>query len=158
MRPSLIALTICAGTAILEGAMAGKNVRARFSELRLPPFSPPLAAWFAIGLVFYAVCFVILVRLLQAGPAMPRHRLALGMLGGVMVANATWGLLFFRLKNLRASYRAFLPYCILVLGLLALLTRIDVVSALVLLPYVLYLAYAIWWARALWRLSEIPRT
>ena len=155
MRPTVLALVVCAAAAVAEGVAAGGDVTARFAELRLPPWSPPIAVWIGIGVAYYVMCFVILRRLFSkplAGTV--TGRLALVLIGAMMLANAAWGLLFFRLEDLRLSFLAFPPYAILTLALGAVLVRADRVAALVLLPYLLYLVYATWWGYRLWRLNE----
>jgi translocator protein len=152
MHPALIALLICAAGAALEGVLAGGGVRARFAELRQPPFSPPLTVWFVIGGAYYIICFVILYRLLVSELS-TTHRVALLLLLALMIANAAWGLLFFRRKNLRASFLAFLPYTLVAMVLMLVLARIDRTSALVLTPYLLYMGYSVWWSYRLWALN-----
>ena len=154
MINALISALICGGAAVLEGVAAGRGVRARFTELRLPPCSPPLALWVGIGLAYYVICFAVLVRLLALSTSVLRAA-ALGLLLAILLVNAGWGVLFFRLKDVRASYLAFFPYAVLVLALGGLLVRIDPIGACILLPYLMYLVYATWWGRALWRLNDL---
>lgn len=45
----LISLLICGTAAVLEGACAGKNVKAFFATLRFPRYSAPLWVWTIIG-------------------------------------------------------------------------------------------------------------
>ena len=153
MSPALLALLICAGAATLEGSIAGSGVGARFRELRLPAYSPSLFVWFLIGAAYYVICYAILYRLLAAGLPTSRHQLAFGLILVLMVLNAGWGWIFFRRKDLRASYLAFFGYDIVALGLIAVLAGIDPFSALLLFLYFLYQLYAIWWARRLWKLN-----
>jgi len=154
MSPTLLALSLCAAAAALEGLAAGGGVKARFAELRLPPFSPPLAVWIGIGVGYYVICFFILSRLLAAPPASATTgRLALGLVCLLMLANAAWGLLFFRRRDLRLSFLAFPPYAVLTLALGTTLWVVDRLAAVVLLPYLLYLIYATWWGYRLWRLN-----
>lgn len=155
MRPALIAFVLCVVAAALESVAAGGGVKARFAQLRLPRLSPPLTVWIAIGVGYYVMCFVILSRLLAAplvNSAM--GRVALGLTCALMLANAAWGLLFFRRRNLRASFLAFPPYVVLTLALGAALLRVDRIAAMILAPYLLYLVYATWWGYRLWRLNE----
>jgi len=155
MSPTLLALILCAAAAALEGLAAGGSVKARFGELRLPPLSPPLAVWIGIGVGYYVICLVILSRLLATPLASATTgRLALGLICALMLANAAWGLLFFRRRDLRLSFLAFPPYAVLALALGATLLGVDRIAALVLLPYLLYLIYATWWGYRLWRLNE----
>lgn len=148
--PALLALAVCIAAAALEGVLAGRGVRQRFAELRMPRFSPPLAIWIVIGIAYYVVCFAVLYRLLLLPPSRTRAAcLALILL--VLLANAFWNYLFFRLRSLRLSFVAGIPYSLAALGLLALLFRLDRVAAWWFLPYAVYLAYANAWGVALLR-------
>lgn len=157
MNSALLAFLICAIAAALEGWAAGGGVKARFAQLRLPPFSPPFAVWIGIGLGYYSMCFFILWRLLTTPLADSAGRLALALIGSLMLANAAWGVFFFRRRNLRLSALAFPPYVLLALALEAVLLRVDRLAALIMLPYLAYLCYATWWGYRVWRLNESPR-
>jgi len=154
MRTIVLALIICVIAAALEGLIAGRGVRARFRELRLPSYSPPLGIWVLIGGAYYVICYAILYRLLAAGLPSSRHQLGFAMLLVLMVLNAAWGWLFFRRKDLRASYLAFFLYDSVALAFIAVLAGVDSISALLMVPYLLYQLYAIWWARRLWKLNS----
>ena len=150
----VVSLLICAAVAALEGAAAGRGVRVHYQALRMPRLSPPLPLWIGIGIAYYVMCFVVLLRVLQSAPHTAARIVALMLTVVIMLANAGWGLLFFRLKNARASYIAFFPYAVLVAGLAVVLARVDRVAAFVLMPYMVYLAYAAWWTRAIWHLND----
>lgn len=154
LGPTIIAFAICVAGAVLEGALAGRGVRARFAELRQPPFSPSLTVWFLIGGVYYVICFVLLYRLLGSALPSATHKAAFVLLLVLMAANALWGFLFFRRRDLRLSFLAFLPYGLVGIALALVLVVIDPTSALVLIPYLFYLGYAAWWSRRLWILNR----
>jgi tryptophan-rich sensory protein len=148
--PLVYALLFCAISAVLEGIFAGRGVQARFAELRLPRYSPPLPVWFVIGGLFYAVCFTVLYRLFN----LPRSGLrdaALALLVGMMLMNAMWNYVFFRVRNLCLSFVAFLPYGLMAVALFGVTLQLDRFAALVLLPYILYLGYAVAWGFRLWK-------
>jgi translocator protein len=153
MRPAIPALLICVGAAVLEGALAGRGVRARFDELRLPRFSPSLTVWFLIGGAYYIISFAILYRLLATDPRSSLHTVAIVLLLVLMAVNGAWGFVFFRLKNLRASFLAFVPYGVIALVLVVMLAITDRSSALLLAPYLAYLGYALWWSHRVWVLN-----
>lgn len=149
-RPLLLALAACIAAAVLEGVFAGQGVRQRFAELRMPRFSPPLAMWIVIGVAYYVVCFAVLYRLLLLPPGRTRTA-CLALILCVLLANAFWNYLFFRLRSLRLSFAAGIPYTLAALALLALLFRLDRVAAWWFLPYAVYLCYANAWGAALLR-------
>jgi tryptophan-rich sensory protein len=146
VNPTLSALLICIVAAGLEGALAGSGVRQRLAALRMPPYSPSFTVWLLIGLVYYAICFVVLRHLLAATPFTFTGRAALALLVVVLVANALWSVLFFRRRDLRASFIAFISYAAVVAALVLSLSRIYPFGAALFVCYCMYLLYATWWA------------
>ena len=152
------ALVICVASAMLEGLAAGRGVKQRLAELQLPRHSPTLAAWVGIGVLYYVICFAISYRLLRVGVGLSLSGLAFALLLVLMSINIYWNVVFFRRKDLQASYFGFWPYLLVALALLLTLTSVDMRAAWIFLPYVLYLGYAIWWGRRLWQLNgSVPR-
>jgi benzodiazapine receptor len=135
VNPTFSALFICIVAAVLEGALAGSGVRERLTVLRMPPFS----VWILIGFIYYFICFVVLRRLLAANPFTLPACAALALLIVVLVANSLWGILFFRRRDLRASFIAFIPYAVVVAALFT--------------CYCIYLLYATWWGYRVWLLN-----
>ena len=150
---SLVAITICIAAAALEGLLAGRGVKRRLERLRQPHRSPPLAVWVGIGLAYYVICFIVLSRLLPRPPSTPRSA-ALALMLLLLVGNALWNLVFFRLENLRASVAGLMAYAAVAVMLSVLLARLDPVSFWVFLPYLLYLPYATWWLLSMRRLNR----
>lgn len=148
--PLTYALVVCAISAVLEGVLAGRGVQARFANLRLPRYSPPLPVWFVIGGLFYLVCFTVLYRLFRL-PASGLRDAALALIVGMMLMNALWNYVFFRARNLFLSFVACLPYGLVAVALFVLTLKLDRLAALALSPYILYLGYAIAWGYALWK-------
>lgn len=124
------------------------------AELQLPPYSPPLAGWIVIALLYHSACCVVLYQLLRLEQRSTMRVVAFVLIGVIMSINSFWNYLFFRKKDVRASFVISLPYCILALGLTGLLFRLDSFAAWAVLPYVVYLGYGAWWGYNLWRLNE----
>jgi tryptophan-rich sensory protein len=149
-----VSLVLCIAAAVLEGVLAGTGVKQRFAELRQPPLSPPLGMWVVIGVLYYAICFAVLYRILSLGLHSALALIAFALLLALMLANAVWNYVFFRRKNLRGSLMYFYAYGALTLALTSVLVSVDRLAAALLLPYLAYLAYATWWGYRLWRLNE----
>ncbi|HEY0723114.1 MAG TPA: tryptophan-rich sensory protein [Pyrinomonadaceae bacterium] len=154
LSPTFLSVIICFAAAILEGALVGKGARERLAQLRMPPYSPPFALWLVIGFFFYAMCLVILRHVLGIGLVSPSQVLALVLTIMLLLANALWSVLFFRWRDLRVSFIAFVPYAVLVAVLVILLTRTYPLGALLLSFYCIYLIYATRWGYHLWRLNN----
>src|SRR5262249_52446790 len=155
LSATLLSVIICVAAAILEGALAGKGARQRLAQLRMPDYSPPFALWLVIGFLFYAICFVILRHILTIGLVSPSQLLALVLTIVLLLANALWSVLFFRRRDLRASFIAFVPYAVLVAALVILLARAYPLGATLLSCYCIYLIYATRWGYHLWRLNTL---
>jgi len=153
VNPTLSALLICIMAAALEGALAGSGVRQRLTALRMPRYSPPFTVWLLIGLVYYALCFIVLRQLLAAHSVTLASRVALALLLIVLLGNALWSVLFFRRRDLRASFIAFIPYSVVVAALVVSLSRIYPFGAALFMCYCIYLLYATWWGYRLWLLN-----
>jgi len=120
----------------------------------MPRLSPTLRVWIVIGAAYYAICCVVLYRLLVLPPTSGRTA-ALSLIVIVLLANAFWNYLFFRLRSLRLSFIAGVLYSLVALGLLTFLFKLDRVAAWFLLPYALYLSYANWWGYEVFRANPI---
>ena len=153
LSPTLLSVIICVAAATLEGALAGKGARQRLAHLRMPPYSPPFALWLVIGFLFYAMCFVILRHVLSIGLVSRPQIFAFVLTVVLLLANAFWSVLFFRWRDLRASFIAFVPYAVLVAVLSILLVRTYPLGAILLSCYCIYLIYATRWGYHVWRLN-----
>jgi len=152
LSPTVLGVIICVTAAILEGALAGTGARQRLAQLRMPPYSP-FALLLVIGFLFYAMCFVILRHVFSTGLVSSSQVFALVLTVVLLLANAFWSVLFFRWRDLRASFIAFVPYALLVAALVILLARTDPLGAILLSFYCIYLIYATRWGYHLWRLN-----
>jgi translocator protein len=148
------ALLICVGAAALESLAAGKGPRAYLATLVLPRGSPSFGGWIIVGVVYYAVCAILLYRLLARGLETFSVGAAVTLLILLMAANAFWNYLFFRRRSPRAGYLAFFPYALLALLLIIVLLFADRLGAWIFLPYLGYMVYALWWSRRVWQLNR----
>ena len=148
MSATLLALIICIAAAGLEGALAGSGVRQRLASLRMPSYSPPFPVWIVIGVLYYAICFIVLRRLIIGS-----FMASIVLLVLVLLAHAFWSLLFFRWRDLRASLFAFIPYAAFVVALVVSLTGSYPFGAVLFMCYCAYLVYATWWGYRVWQLN-----
>ncbi len=157
MNPNILtALAVCIVGALLEGLCAGSGVKKYLGGLKSPSFSPPLWAWYTIGVVYYVVVFVCVYRVLQC-PTLPFRNAGLTLLLVIVALNAFWNVLFFRAKNLRATFVFSMCYSVIVIGCWYCLSQFDHLAAFVFGFYVFYLAYANVLGYRLWRLNSGAR-
>jgi len=154
MSSFLIAGLICVAAAGAEGLCAGSGVSQFMKELKQPRWSPPLWAWYLVGLAYYVACFVALHRVLKTGLQEAAPRVALILLLALMAGNAGWNWIFFRRKNLRLSFWFFVPYSLLAGAVLWSLMQADALAAGVFALYVAYFPYALAWGYGVWKLNR----
>src|ERR1043166_4641948 len=100
----LISLLICGTAAVLEGACAGKNIKAFFATLRFPRYSAPLWVWTIIGGIYYLIFFFITYRLFRFSSYPFWWYVALGLCVFMMVVNGLSNYVIFRARNLYLSF------------------------------------------------------
>ena len=137
----------------MEGLYARRNVRPFLNKLRMPSFSPSLLIWSFIGAGYYVICFTVLYRLFRLEGDSALRTLALVLLLVVMLLNAIWNYTFFRKENLQSSFVLLLVYGAFAIGLFVCLTAVDRITAIVFLPYLIYMIYSFRWSYALMRLN-----
>jgi len=147
----LISLGVCLLAATLEGVCAGKNVKTYFASLRWPSYSAPLWVWYIIGGVYYLIFFFIIYRILRLNTDSALKPAVLGLILFMMVVNGLWNYVFFRARNLFASFISGSLAPILDLALFICLIKLDKIAAWSLIPYLLYRVYAVRWGYGLWK-------
>jgi len=153
-----VSLGICVLAAALEGVFAGKNVRLVFAKLRFPSYSAPLWVWYIVGVIYYVICFFILYRIFRHHGDTSTKHVALTLLAVMMSVNAFWNYVFFRAQNLFLSFFAFAFYPFIAVALFIFLLQFEEIAAWSLVPYFVYLLYAVWWGYGLWKLNSRPNS
>jgi tryptophan-rich sensory protein len=72
----------------------------------------------------------------------------------MMIANAFWNYVFFRARNLFASFVSGSLAPVVDLTLFICVIALDRMAAWVLVPYLIYRLYAVWWGYELWKLNR----
>ncbi len=152
-RELVYALGLCALSAALEGVLAGRGIKQRFRELRIPRYSPPLWGWVVIGAAYYVICFAVLYRLFGLAATALRNT-ALALVFAIILANALWNYFFFRKRSVFLAFVMGPPYSAVALALFIILLRLDRTAALWWLPYLVYLFYANTLGYRLWKLNR----
>jgi len=146
-------VVICALAAALEGACAGRNVKAFFSTLTFPPCSAPLWVWSLIGGGYYLTFGFVTYRLIRLDSP-PLKNAALALVLFMMIGNGLSNYVIFRARNLYMSFIIGSVFPVMDTTLLICLTQLDAIAAWSLAPYLIYRVYAVWWGYALWKANS----
>jgi tryptophan-rich sensory protein len=121
-------------------------------------FSAPLWVWYIIGGVYYLIFFFLIYRILRLNTDSTLKPAVLGLILFMMVVNGLWNYVFFRARNLFASFISGSLAPIPDLALFICLTKLDKIAAWSLIPYLLYRIYALWWGYGLWKLNRSTKS
>lgn len=140
LRPALVAAVAVTGVAGL-GAL-GTDIGPWYQRLKQPPWKPP-DAWFgpAWTLIFTLIGVAGGRAWLRASGRTERHRVlwAFGLNGAL---NVLWSWLFFRWRRPDWALVEVAMFWLSIVALIVLVRRSDPVSALLLVPYLLWVAFA----------------
>ena len=145
------AILSCLAAAAFEGLCAGRDPMAKLRALRQPSWSPPSWLWVLIGIAWYAIGFIALVRLL---PHWPAHKAPVLLLAALMLANGAANLFQFRLERLDLAFLFLFPYWVLLAAFLRAACPLDGLTCGMFGVYAAYQLYAAAWGYSLWRLNR----
>ena len=155
LMPSLVFATLVTVVIVgVETACAGTAPMNKLRALRQPAWSPPTWAWVVLGLSWYSISFVALVRLYPR----PGTALAISLLVSLLMANALVNIPQFRWNRLDVAFFYLIPYWML-LALFLVTVRIqDAITFRLFAAYAVYQLYAGAWQWQLWRLNRRAQT
>ena len=146
-----IALMICLVAAAFEGLCAGRDPMAQLRNIRQPSWSPPNWLWVLIGIAWYLICFVTLVRLLPSWSEYPGPTI---LLCALMLANGGANLLQIRFKRFDLALFFLGPYWLLLAAFLWTACPLDELVCVLFAAYAVYQLYAAAWGYELWSLNR----
>jgi tryptophan-rich sensory protein len=142
---------IVVAAAGFEGLCAGRNPMAQLKALRQPSWSPPTWTWVLIGIAWYGICFVGLLRLL---PSWPEDKAAVTLLVALLLANGAANIPLFRLRRLDLALAFFVPYWALLAAFFWFACPFDRLTCVLFAIYAVYQVYAAVWGYQLLRMNR----
>jgi len=139
----------CLAVSAVGGAITSSSVGTWYPTLTKPPFTPPdwlfPPVWTAIFILMGVAAWRVWR---QAG--WPGSRLALGVFGIQLLLNVAWSFLFFGMHWIGAALAEIVVLLAAIIWTLAHFSRIDRPSALLLVPYALWVGFATVLTAAIW--------
>jgi tryptophan-rich sensory protein len=157
VRPLAFAILACAVAVVLALALAPDDPAFWEQELVRPtPFVPDVVILlFELLRMAGLALFAVLLYRAQVHLEDPVRKGVLGVLLGIMAAQATWNPLMAAMGSLQAGAVAAGILAAVMVGLVVFLYPRDRASAWVLLPYALLNLHDLWWA---WELARLNPT
>lgn len=149
----VVSALTCFGFLALGGAVTRPALQPWYRALQKPWFNPPNIAFpIAWSLLFTAMA-VSAWLVWRAGPD-PLLPLALGLFGTQLVLNFLWSFLFFGLRSPGAALVEVVPFWASIVATTVVFHRIDPIAGWILVPYVLWVSFAIVLNFAIWKLNR----
>jgi translocator protein len=140
--------------AVFGTVLVGGSGLEWYEHLKKPGFLVPLGIFYLVGALYYVLLFAVVLYRVLSRVGDPRGRaISLGLAVGVMLFNELWNYAFFGLRSTLAGFLGIVVFLALLTALIAALRRYERFSAVLLVPYYLWVLYDLAWTYELWRLN-----
>jgi translocator protein len=138
----LACLILCLGIAGVAGLVTAPQIGTWYAGLAKPAWTPPRIAFPVVWTILYVLIAITLWRLWDRVPPSPARGQALAFFFVQLALNAVWSPVFFLWHAIEAGLVVIVLLVVAVLGTILTAGRVDRFAAWLLLPYLLWVAYA----------------
>jgi len=145
-------LALCLGIGLLSGDVTAVSLKTWYAELTKPSFSPPDAVFGPVWTALYVLMGIAAWRVWRVADR-ETARGPLAMFALQLALNLGWSVAFFGLHRAGAAVAVILVLGVAVVTTALAFRPIDRIAALLLVPYILWVAFAMALNIAIWRLN-----
>jgi len=138
-----VSLLICFAAAGLGGAATATSVDGWYRALTKPVFNPPAWLFPPVWNLLFALMAIAAWRVHERTPPGAVRRAALALFALQLVANVLWSVLFFGLRQPGAALGEILVLETLIVATTITFYRLDRPAGWLLVPYALWVAFAV---------------
>ena len=138
----VLCLMLCLLIGVVGSQFTAREIPTWYASLAKPWWTPPTAVFPVAWTILYVLIAVSLWRLWERAPASRRGVLAVLLFFAQLVLNAIWTPVFFGLHATQAALAIIVVLFVMIVATIVVLRRIDRPAALLLVPYLLWIAYA----------------
>lgn len=145
-------IALAEGVGLLSGLLS-RSATASFGETALqPPLSPPAILFPIVWTILYALMGISAARISLA-PTSPQRSRGLNLFIAQLIVNFFWSLIFFNAGAYGFSLLWLLLLWVLVLWMILTFRKVDLLAALLQIPYLLWLTFAAYLNYSIWMLN-----
>lgn len=145
-------VALCLGIGALGASVTATSVSTWYTEIAKPSFNPPNAVFAPVWTTLYVLMAVAAWRVWRRADR-DTARGPLTLFGLQLALNLGWSVAFFGLRDIGFAVGVILALDLAVLTTILLFRRIDGPAALLLVPYLAWIAFATVLTIAIWRLN-----
>jgi benzodiazapine receptor len=150
----VVSIFICQGAGIIGALFTMPSIRTWFEALNKPPFRPPNAVFGPVWTALFLLMGISLFLVWHKGLDSQGVKTAMLVFSGHLVLNIGWSILFFGLRSPGLAFFEIVILWAAILLTMFLFNRVSAVSAILLLPYVLWVSFAAVLNFTIWRLNR----
>ena len=137
----------------LSGLLSREGTQLYAQTISKPPLSPPGSLFPIVWTVLFALMGVGAARIAAAPESRERSR-ALNIFVIQLIVNFFWSLIFFNAQAFGFAFLWLVLLWILIVAMIYLFSGVDVLSALLQIPYLLWVTFAGYLNYAVWQLNR----
>jgi tryptophan-rich sensory protein len=149
----LVAVLPVVAVAVSASLITQPNIPAWYVGLQKPGFTPPNWAFPLAWTILYALMAYSLWRILSLPENRPGRRAAIVAFFVQLILNGAWSFAFFGGKSPLAGLVVIAALIVAILATIRTFWRLDRTAALLLVPYLAWVAYATLLNGTIWRLN-----
>lgn len=152
-RPLLGSVLVCELAGIVPAILTADDVATWYPTLAKPAFTPPSWVFGPVWTTLYLLMGVALYLVWQSERGQQR-RFALAIFGVQLGLNASWTLVFFGARTIAGGLLVIVALFVAIVATIGAFARIDRRAATLLVPYLLWVAFATVLNYEIWRLAS----
>jgi benzodiazapine receptor len=145
-------VALCLGIGALGGSVVATSVDTWYADLAKPSFTPPDRVFGPVWTVLYVLMAIAAWRVWRAADRDTR-RGPLTLFALQLALTLGWTVVFFGLQKIASAVATIVVLDVAVLVTMLAFRAVDQVAALLMLPYVAWVAFATLLNVAIWRLN-----
>ena len=149
----LISIIICQLAGYIGSLFTTPAIPTWYAALNKPSFTPPNAVFAPVWTTLFLLMGVALFLVWRKGLYRKNVRIALIIFSIQLILNVLWSIMFFGLKSPLAGFIEIIIIWIAIFFTILYFYKISKVSAILLIPYILWVSFAMVLNYSIWRLN-----
>ncbi len=145
-------VVLCEAVGALSGLLSRGGIEIYHALVVKPALSPPAWVFPIVWIILFAFMGISAARVTLSEETKEKY-LGLSLFAAQLIVNFFWPLLFFNAHAFGFALFWLILLCVLVLGVILIFKRVDKISSLLLLPYILWISFAVVLNTMVWRMN-----
>ncbi len=150
----IVSILICQGAGIVGSVFTVPSIKTWYDALNKPSFGPPNAVFGPVWVTLFLMMGISLFLIWRQGSQVPGIKVALTVFSVHLILNIIWSFLFFGLQSPRFAFIEIIVLWLAIALTIYLFYRISVISAVLLIPYILWVSFAAFLNFSIWQLNR----